>query len=158
MPQEYTPYQLKSLLQLADFRNKFYETNIGKKKKQPLALKKSIDAFIDIFCQNHFADSDYTILQKELCSNYITEQRVNQISMDVILKWVTYIIWTDKTIHAYFIKKIEDKTIQKLLTRLECLALSHYKEQKIINDLREKNINVVAPLKQQLEPVLIKTA
>ena len=129
MPQKYTTYQLKSLLQLADFRNKFYdvhtsESNIGKKREDAIALKKSIYSFIRVFCENHFADSDYTILQKELRSNYAAEW-FNRLNIDVILKLITYIIWTDKSMDGYFIKRIEDKTMLKLLTRLENVAYSY---------------------------------
>ncbi|HEY6977719.1 MAG TPA: DUF6508 domain-containing protein [Chitinophagaceae bacterium] len=134
MPKDYTTYQLKSLLQLADFRNKFYdihtsEPNIGKKREDTLALKKSIHSFIRVFCENHFADSDYTILQKELRSNYATEW-FNRLSLDVILKLITYIIWTDKSMKGYFLKRIEDKTMLKLLIRLEHAAFSYCKAQE----------------------------
>jgi uncharacterized protein DUF6508 len=129
MPNEYTTHQLKGLLQLADFRNKFYDIHTsqpknGKKRQETIILKKSIHSFIRIFCENHFADSDYTILQKELRSNYTTDW-LNRLSMDVILKLITYIIWTDKSMNGYFIKRIEDKTMLKLLTRLENVAYSY---------------------------------
>lgn len=129
MPNEYTTYQLKGLLRLADFRNKFYDIHtsqpqIGKKRQEAIILKKSIDSFIRIFCENHFADSDYTILQKELRSNYATDW-LNRLSVDVILKLITYIIWTDKSMNGYFVKRIEDKTMLKLLTRLESVSYSY---------------------------------
>jgi len=136
MPKEYTTHQLNNLLQLADFRNKFYnihtsEPNIGKKRDDAIALKKTIYSFIRIFCENHFADSDYTILQKEFRSNYASEW-FNRVSIDTILKLITYIIWTDKSMNGYFVKRIEDKTMLKLLIRLEQAAFS-YKDQKVLN-------------------------
>src|SRR5215211_2310269 len=104
MPHEYSTYQLKALLQLAGFRNKFYniytnEPNIGKGSVDEIFLRKSIDSFIEIFCQYNFADSDYTILQKESRSSSKMEQWLNHIGIDVILKLITYIIWTDKSVH-----------------------------------------------------------
>jgi hypothetical protein len=129
MPNEYTTYQLNGLLQLADFRHKFYDIHTsqpktGKKRHDGIILKKSIHSFIRVFCENHFADSDYTILQKELRSNYTTDW-FNRLSIDIILKLVTYIIWTDKSINGYFVKRIEDKTMLKLLNRLENVVLSY---------------------------------
>jgi hypothetical protein len=132
MPHEYTTYQLKALLQLADFRNKFYdihpsEPKVGKKRNDATVLKKSIYSFIRVFCEHHFADSDYTILQKELRSNYTTEW-LSRLNIDEILKLMTYIIWTDKTMKGYFVKRIEDKTMLKLLIRLEYAAFSYYSQ------------------------------
>jgi len=142
MPNEYTTYQLRALLQLADFRNKFYDIHtsqpkIGKKRLDAIILKKSIHSFIRIFCENHFADSDYTILQKELCSNYTTDW-FNRLSIDVILKLITYIIWTDKSMDGYFVKRIEDKTLLKLLMCLENVAYSYHDEQKRLNKFAAK--------------------
>jgi Family of unknown function (DUF6508) len=137
MPNQYTTYQLKGLLQLADFRNKFYDIHtsqpkIGKKRQDTIILKKSIHSFIRIFCENHFADSDYTILQKELRSKCTTDW-FNRLSIDLILKLITYIIWTDKSMNGYFVKRIEDKTMLKLLTRLEKVAYTYYDERKTLN-------------------------
>jgi Family of unknown function (DUF6508) len=129
MPNKYTTYQLKGLLQLADFRNKFYDIHtgiakIGKKSHDAIVLKKSIHSFITVFCENHFADTDYTFLQRELRSNYSADW-FNVLSIEVILKLITYIIWTDKSMNGYFVKRIEDKTMLKLLTRLESVVYSY---------------------------------
>ena len=144
MPNEYTIYQLKGLLQLADFSHKFYnlhtnESNIRTENGQAIALKKSIDAFIEIFCQNHFADSDYTILQKESRGNKTSDQWSDDVSIESILKLITYIIWTDKTAHGYFIKRIKDKTMLKLLARLGSIASAKYKQQKMPAESREQS-------------------
>jgi len=97
---------------------------LEKKGQEVPNLNKSIHSFIRVFCENHFADSDYTILQKELRSNYTTDW-LGRLSIDVILKLITYIIWTDKSMNGYFVKRIEDNTMLKLLTRLENVVYSY---------------------------------
>ncbi len=155
----YTTYQLKGLLQLANFRNKFYhiyinEPKIGTEKDDAITLKKSMAAFIEIFCQHHFADSDYTILQKESQGDKTPDQWFKEVGVESILKLITYIIWTDKTIQGYFVKRIKDKTFLKLLIRLESIALAKHKQQKMLTELRGKSTNVkVITTAQQLEQV-----
>ncbi len=155
----YTTYQLKGLLQLANFRNKFYhiyinEPKIGTEKDDAITLKKSMAAFIEIFCQHHFADSDYTILQKESQGDKTPDQWFKEVGVESILKLITYIIWTDKTIQGYFVKRIKDKTFLKLLIRLESIALAKHKQQKMLTELRGKSTNVkVITTAQQLERV-----
>ena len=111
-------------------------------------------AFIEIFCQHHFADSDYTILQKESQGDKTPDQWFKEVGVESILKLITYIIWTDKTIQGYFAKRIKDKTFLKLLIRLESIALAKHKQQKMPTELRGKSTNVkVITTAQELEQV-----
>lgn len=82
-------------------------------------LRKEIEKFSDIFCSNDFADSDYSIMQKEPADFETIKQWIEQISIPTILKCFTYCIWTDKIAEGYFERKIDDGTLEMLLLRLE---------------------------------------
>lgn len=131
MMQQYTSYQLKALKQLADFRSIFYDE--GKNVRADL-LQRSINSFIELFCQNHFADSDYTTTQK-IPSHFTTsDQLINEFDIGTILKCLTYYIWTNKSHEGYFIRKIKDKTIHKHLERLDKILSENYQQIKIQNN------------------------
>jgi len=129
MIQQYTTYQLRALQQLADFRNIFYDE--GKNVRTDL-LNRSISFFIELFCQNHFADSDYSVFQKKPKAS-TTDEWINEIDIDVILKFLTYYIWTNKSHDGYFIRKIKDKTVYKFLDRLNKILSEKHKQIKISN-------------------------
>ena len=142
MIQQYTTYQLRALQQLADFRNIFYDE--GKNVRADL-LNRSISFFIELFCQNHFADSDYSVFQKRPKGS-ATDEWINEIDIDVILKFLTYYIWTNKSHPGYLIRKIKDKTVYKFLDRLNNILAERYKQVKlqktnvvIINSPRKAN-------------------
>ena len=46
------------------------------------------------------------------------------MDIDIILQCITYVIWTNKSIDGYFVSKVRDGFIEKLLHRLEKI-LSH---------------------------------
>jgi hypothetical protein len=112
-------YQINALKQLVAYRKKFYDAGLPapqkKNKRDPL------QEFIGIFCEHNFADTDYNIIQKELLEFDTIEAWIYQASLPAVLKCFTYFIWTDKIMEGYFKTRIENKIVDKLLTRLETL-------------------------------------
>jgi|SRR5690348_3546567 len=127
MAQQYTSYQLRALQQLADFRNIFYDEG---KNVRTDSLQRPINFFIEIFCQNHFADSDYSIIQKKP-KEFTADEWIREVDIDVILKFLTYYIWTNKSHPGYLIRKIKDKTVYKFLDRLNNILAERYKQVKL---------------------------
>ena len=136
---DFTPYELKALHELAGYRNTFYERlqqNEVKDRKVKAAntsLQKSIETFTEIFCQNNFADADYTIIQDGPRGFETAEEWINQNNIETVLKCLTYIIWTDKSINGYFIRSIKSRLIDKHLTRLENILIEYDKQPKATN-------------------------
>ncbi len=140
---DYSLYEIKALHELAGYRNIFYEclkqseVKDRKVKAANTSLQKSIETFTEIFCQNNFADADYTIIQNGPRGFKTAEEWINQNNIETVLKCLTYIIWTDKSINGYFIRSIKNRLIDKHLTRLENI-LSEY-----ANQMKVKNATVV---------------
>lgn len=144
MTREYNKIEISALQQLADFNDIFYsgfvisDSKTKKNKTTPVKLKESADLFIDIFCQNNFADTDYSIIQNEPRDFETAQKWIDQISIDTVLKCLTYIIWNNKIDDGYFIKKIEDGLIKKYLGRLQNIL----KENKMQSSQQAKRIIV----------------
>src|SRR3954463_10771188 len=130
MIQPYTIYQLRALQQLADFRNIFYDE--GKNVRTDV-LQRSISFFVELFCQHHFADSDYRNIQKKPKQFTTSDQWISEFDIDMILKFLTYYIWTNKSHDGYLVRKIKDKTIHKCLERLNQILSEESKQKKIQN-------------------------
>ncbi len=137
MIKEYTSYELSALQQLAGYRHIFYDDALKddikskKTKDRDTALQKSIDNFIEIFCQNNFADTDYSVIQNRPTEFESADHWINQINVDTVLKCLTYIIWNNKIDEGYFLKKINDKLIDKHLSRLENILAENKVQIKI---------------------------
>lgn len=82
---------------------------------------EDISNFTSVFCDHQLADTDYDIIQKEALNFKSPEEYIDQSQVDVILKAITYIIWTDRIVEGYFYAKVHDGILFKLLTRLEKL-------------------------------------
>src|ERR1044072_1346564 len=108
MTQQYSEYQLGALQQLADFRNVFYDEN---KNVRTHLLQKSVNSFIDLFCQHNFANADYTTIQKKPDEFSTIDEWINQFDIDTVLAAITYIIWTNRSHKGYLMRKIKDKII-----------------------------------------------
>lgn len=87
--------------------------------------EKEFAGFSDIFCENDFADSDYTIIQTEPFRFESRELWFEQVSLSTIFKCFTYIIWTSKANKEYLIRKVKDGTIFYLLQRLEVILINN---------------------------------
>ncbi len=142
MTRKYNKIEINALQQLADFNDIFYpslvidDTLIRKTKNPEGKLVESADAFIDIFCQNNFADTDYSIMQSEPRDYETAQKWIDQISIDTVLKCLTYIIWNNKIDNGYFIKKIEDGLVKRHLGRLQNIL----KENKLPSNQHTKPI------------------
>lgn len=112
-------YQINALKQLAAYRKRFYDGGLSIPFKK--AKKDPVQEFIDIFCEHNFADTDYNIIQQELMEFDSIEAWVNQASLPAVLKCFTYFIWTDKIMEGYFKTRIENRSVERLLVRLETL-------------------------------------
>lgn len=119
-------YQVDALKQLAAYRKRFYESSFTAQLKKP--KKDYIQEFITIFCGNNFADTDYYLIQQEMAEFDSIEAWIEQASLEAILKCLTYFIWTDKIMDGYFKTRIENKTLDVVLARLEALL----KESELI--------------------------
>jgi len=149
MIQDFNQYQIAALQQLADYRSVF------KVEQKPLTLKAKpvkgskvtlvefIHTFIDTFCQNNFADTDYSTMQRYQQMNLTMKDWVNEMNITAILQCLTYAIWTDKSFEGYFLRKINDQSLELILTRLDVILSEHYRQQKtqrsiIINGSQQK--------------------
>jgi hypothetical protein len=121
----YTAHQLSGLFKIISYRKKFYtrERNnfLSFFKKRKKSMKELTESFVQTFCQYDFADSDYLNLQQGDRDFDTLNEWIEQIDIETILQFLTYVIWTDKTIDGYFYKKIKDGTIGIVLERLEYL-------------------------------------
>ena len=143
MTRKYNKIEINALQKLADFRNIFYQDLLidepgTKKSKVPTnKCNEDVVVFIEIFCQNNFADTDYSIMQHGPREFKTTDQWIDQVNIDTVLKCLTYIIWNNKIDEGYFLKKIEDGLVKKYLTRLQNILT----EQKL--QLKEQAVPVI---------------
>ena len=134
MPQEFNQYQIAALQQLADYRSVFKtgDSTLNLKTKpvkgSKITLQQFMDSFIEIFCQNNFADNDYTFIQTKPNDNAGMEEWIKDIDIKTILQCFTYAIWTDKTFDGYFLRKINDRSAELLLKRLNELLTENYRQ------------------------------
>lgn len=124
MLQQYSQSELQALKKLADYRNIFSASNALPKAKRSAKpnndndLRGNIEQFIELFCGHNFADTDYSVIQNDQHSIESPEEWINCMSPETIMKCITYVIWTNKSIKGYFVKKINDRFLEKVLTRL----------------------------------------
>ncbi|QEC68669.1 hypothetical protein FRZ67_15645 [Panacibacter ginsenosidivorans] len=137
MPQEFNQYQIAALQQLADYRGVFKTGgSILTLKTKPvkgskITLQQFIDSFIEIFCQNNFADTDYSFIQNKPNGISAMEEWVKSVDIKTILQCFTYAIWTDKTFDGYFLRKINDQSAELLLIRLNEILSQNYRQQNL---------------------------
>lgn len=82
---------------------------------------KNFEKFIETFCGHNLADTDYGVIQSDINHYDSVRLFINEASIETILKYLTYIIWTDKFITGYFSAKVNDQTVYYLIERLEVL-------------------------------------
>lgn len=125
-----TPYQLNGIAKLLTYKNSMMPEKDEHKLSFKAALrkipgafkKKEAQSFINIFCEHLLADTDYDVIRQETIQYNAQQQHIDQMSLDVILKTLTFIIWTDRSVEGYFFAKINDNTLFHLLSRLETLV------------------------------------
>ena len=137
MPQEFNQYQIAALQQLAEYRSVFKSSDSPltlKTKPVPgskLTLQQFIDSFIEIFCQHNLADSDYSVILQKPAGNNGFEAWANTLDISAILQALTYAIWTNKTFDEYFLRKINDSSVELLLIRLYNILTESYRQQQV---------------------------
>jgi|GEM_PF-2385211 len=79
-----------------------------------------VDSFINTFCEYELADNNYMPLFASVPgSQSIDDGWFKQLTTEQVLKYLTYIIWTDRIANNYFLAKVEDNTVYRLIKRLE---------------------------------------
>lgn len=125
-----TAYQLNGISKLLPYKhsltpdendNRKLSFNAALKIIPGSFLKKQVQAFINVFCEYQLADTDYDIIQQNHAKYNSVEQHIQQMPLEVVLKFLTFIIWTDRIVDGYFFAKIHDRTMYWLLSRLEAL-------------------------------------
>jgi len=114
---------LEGLLKLTAYKQRFkgneLVTAVTKANQSGLALNNAYEEFIEVFCGHDLADTDYAFIKTNAAEHEPLDYWINQLSMESILKNITYIIWTDRIVQGYFALRIEDNTVYLLLDRLE---------------------------------------
>lgn len=128
MPQKLTRHQVNGIKKLVPFKKFFKkeksEAVIHLYQKTKPEDNKNAQKFIETFCGHNLADTDYGLIQSDINHYDSLKQFVNEASIETILKYLTYVIWTDKFINGYFSAKVNDHTIYYLIDRLEVLLNS----------------------------------
>lgn len=83
--------------------------------------ERSINKFINLFCEYQLADNNYMNIHFEASANKDNDSWFSALSMDQVLQFITYIIWTDKFLPGFLQSKITDSTMHRLMTRVETL-------------------------------------
>jgi hypothetical protein len=83
--------------------------------------ENAISKFINLFCEYQLADNNYMNIHFEANANKDNDSWFNDLSIDQVLQFITYIIWTDKLLSGYMHSKIADCTMHRLLARVEVL-------------------------------------
>jgi len=81
--------------------------------------ENAITKFVNLFCEYQLADNNYTNIQFEATLQKDNDTWFDTLSIDQVLQFITYIIWTDKFIAGYLQSKIKDNTVFRLLKRAE---------------------------------------
>jgi hypothetical protein len=121
-------YQLNGIAKLLGFKNSLIPDGNDQGLSFKAALLKTpgnytrsqAKSFIDTFCEHLLADTDYDKLQQSAIGADAGNV-IEQMTLESILKTLTFIIWTDRSIEGYFFAKVRDNTVFNLLTRLEAL-------------------------------------
>ena len=114
---------MEGLIKLTAYKQRLkgnaWLTDVKKTKQSALAAHNTNEEFIEVFCGHDLADTDYAFIKTNAADQEPMEEWINQLSMESILKNITYIIWTDRIVQGYFALRIEDDTVYFLLDRLE---------------------------------------
>lgn len=82
---------------------------------------EAINKFVNLFCEYQLADNNYMNIHFEASANKDNDSWFSTLSLDQVLQFITYIIWTDKFLTGYMHSKIADSTMHRLLERVEVL-------------------------------------
>ncbi len=82
-------------------------------------LNKNIELFLNDFYSYNFADTNYAKLLEENRNFLSLSEFSKNASLEDILQYITFFLWTNKSFPGYFKKKVLDGTILSLLRRLD---------------------------------------
>ncbi|MEO7210760.1 MAG: hypothetical protein ABIY35_07435 [Chitinophagaceae bacterium] len=82
-------------------------------------LDKNIELFLNDFYSYNFADTNYAKLLQENRNFISLVEFSKNASLEDLLQYLTFFLWTNNSFPGYFKKKVLDKTIFSLLNRLE---------------------------------------
>lgn len=82
-------------------------------------LDKQIDLFLNDFYSYNFADTNYAKLLQENRNFLSLFEFSKNASLEDLLQYLTFFLWTNKSFPGYFKKKVSDGTIHSLLNRLD---------------------------------------
>lgn len=114
MPTSTSEYKIAGLQRLSTYRKHFDPT--GK------IDEKAVNEFVNLFCEYQLADNNYMNIHQQAIDHPDHEDWFSNLSLQEVLRYITYIIWTDRFIENFLLKKISDATMQRLLNRLYELA------------------------------------
>ncbi|HEX6915562.1 MAG TPA: DUF6508 domain-containing protein [Chitinophagaceae bacterium] len=80
-----------------------------------------VNRFINLFCEYQLADNNYGDIHFEGNQNKDNPAWFATLSLDQVLQYITYIIWTDRFMAGYLESRILDRTMYHLLSRMEQL-------------------------------------
>lgn len=104
-------YKLTGIQRLSAYKNSFVPSTVTD--------FSAVNDFVNLFCEYQLADNNYMDIHLQANVNGNKEEWFTTLSLDEILRYITYIIWTDKFSEGFLSSKIQDKTLYRLLTRLE---------------------------------------
>ena len=133
MPKELHPYELKALRQLAAYKHILTPDFVPPTRhaNRQSVLEESITTFTEIFCQENFANTDYSILQARQYKTSTLQDWIDDLNIDLILQCLTYVIWTNKSMNGYFMQKVEDRFMEKILHRLDLLLAENTSKESV---------------------------
>jgi hypothetical protein len=116
-------YKLTGIQRILSYKTAFEPEVLSNRNNTPKKrISKEIAEFINLFCEYQLADNNYMDLQIK-ARQYRTnlQEWYNSLTIDEVLKSLTYIIWTDKFVENYLASRIEDSSVYFLLSRLDLL-------------------------------------
>ncbi|MEO8116587.1 MAG: hypothetical protein ABI653_02990 [Bacteroidota bacterium] len=82
-------------------------------------LDKSIESFLNDFYSYNFADTNYAKLLEENRNFVSLSTFAKKATLEDLLQYLTFFLWTNNSFPGYFKKKVVDGTIYSLLNRLD---------------------------------------
>lgn len=84
--------------------------------------EKTINRFVSLFCEYQLADNNYTSIDPIAAFGTGKEENIARLSMQQVLQYITYVIWTDRFMPGFLHSRIKDNTLYLLLNRAEQLV------------------------------------
>jgi hypothetical protein len=105
-------YKFSGLQRISSFKDTFLAGDAS-------SDNRSLNDFVNLFCEYQLADNNYMNIQHEALLHANEPRWFDGLSLDEVLRLITYIIWTDKFLDGFLSTKVKDKTMYRLLARLE---------------------------------------